>query len=577
MKSNIIPTCVSLVVRVLTVSMAMLCAVTDTDALIVEGFVTDTRLNRVAGAAIRFISSDETVSAVTDDDGRYSVIIDFTAGVDNERALPDPFLLHQNYPNPFNPTTTISYELLRPAVVRLDIFNILGNKVSTLVDTYQHAGKYSISWNGRNRGGNEVGSGIYFYRLQAGNTHQTLKMLLLDSGGTTDAGDGIRRNGRYFARRAVDNTNNYKDYTISIEHEDYLRFEEDHYRIDTTRLKRIYKEFVIQEHMHIGDYFPLAIGNSWTYTYRQDDLILEETYTIVGSRTIKGNKYFVFDTTPRFFVFPDFTAELPVRSSTAGEHYTSEDGEVLLAWNGSEDFGCFYFGTTDVWPDIDDLTSYPHDEQTPYWSLPVMLNRRITVPPESYVCKKYHAWSTDFEVGKNTHIWFDPDYGPVQFRIYGKTATDFVLERSVIDGIVYGESEVSYDDLSEVLSETLDLGLDSKNIADVGLRNKLFGDEKILVSHNNINHTFLRQLNEEGFLFLDPEGIKEYANTHGDRLYYTFSNVMMQENVVTLSLSLLWITSDDSLHEYLSGGGFSITWEKDGGSWTYTIFDKWIS
>ena len=210
------------------------------------------------------------------------------------------------------------------------------------------------------------------------------------------------------------------------------------------------------------------------------------------------------------------------------------------------------------------LTSYPHDEQTPYWSLPVMLNRRVTIPPESYVCKKYHAWSTDFANCKNTRIWFDPDFGPVKFRIYGKTSTDFVLERSVIDGIVYGESEVSYDDLSVVLSETLDLGLEPKNIDDVRLRNELFGGEKILVSNENINHTFLRQINEEGFLCLDPEGIKEYANTHGDRLYYYFSNVTLQENAVTLSLSLFWVKSDDSQHDYVSGGGFSITWEKDG-------------
>lgn len=96
-----------------------------------------------------------------------------------ESNLPKTFGLDQNYPNPFNPTTTISYQLAEQRDVRLVIFNILGQVVKTLVDGVQPAGFYTVRWDGRNNEGMRVSSGMYFYRLKAGNTFMTKKMLLL--------------------------------------------------------------------------------------------------------------------------------------------------------------------------------------------------------------------------------------------------------------------------------------------------------------------------------------------------------------------------------------------------------------
>jgi hypothetical protein len=97
----------------------------------------------------------------------------------NNRILPDQFKLSQNYPNPFNPSTTIKFNLSRASDVKLEIFNIMGQKVAALVDDRKVAGEHSIRWDGKDDTGYKVASGIYFYRINAGDYVETKKMLLL--------------------------------------------------------------------------------------------------------------------------------------------------------------------------------------------------------------------------------------------------------------------------------------------------------------------------------------------------------------------------------------------------------------
>jgi hypothetical protein len=91
-----------------------------------------------------------------------------------EEKLPTEFVLQQNCPNPFNPATEISFSLPNAAHVKLEIFNIMGQKVTTLLNRHLEAGNHSVSWDGNN-----VASGVYFYRLQAGDMVDTKKMVLL--------------------------------------------------------------------------------------------------------------------------------------------------------------------------------------------------------------------------------------------------------------------------------------------------------------------------------------------------------------------------------------------------------------
>ncbi len=105
---------------------------------------------------------------------------DFVTGIgDENQAVPREFFISQNYPNPFNPFTTVSYGLPADSEVRIDIFNVLGQRVVRLVDEYQTAGFKSIVWDGNDASGDNVSSGIYFYTIEAGDYRASRKMLLI--------------------------------------------------------------------------------------------------------------------------------------------------------------------------------------------------------------------------------------------------------------------------------------------------------------------------------------------------------------------------------------------------------------
>jgi hypothetical protein len=95
-------------------------------------------------------------------------------GIIEEINGPERFSLSQNYPNPFNASTAIRYNLTEPAKVTIGIYDILGRRVRTLVREKQQAGRHSIVWNA-----DGFSSGMYFYRIQAGDYTKTKKMLLL--------------------------------------------------------------------------------------------------------------------------------------------------------------------------------------------------------------------------------------------------------------------------------------------------------------------------------------------------------------------------------------------------------------
>jgi hypothetical protein len=109
-----------------------------------------------------------------------SVPLDLTSGCGHEPQQKHDNALKNSYPNPFNPTTTIEYSLKKRSHVSLNIYNVAGQLVRTMVDEIQGPGDdYRVVWDGRNNAGEAVTSGVYFYRLKAGDFLETRKTILL--------------------------------------------------------------------------------------------------------------------------------------------------------------------------------------------------------------------------------------------------------------------------------------------------------------------------------------------------------------------------------------------------------------
>lgn len=108
--------------------------------------------------------------------GQLHVVTGYVTSVEKEEnpALPSDFNVEQNYPNPFNPETTIGYSLPEAGKVTIDIYNVLGQKVLTLLDGQQTAGVHSVHFEG-----GDLPSGIYFYKIQAGSHSKVMKMMLV--------------------------------------------------------------------------------------------------------------------------------------------------------------------------------------------------------------------------------------------------------------------------------------------------------------------------------------------------------------------------------------------------------------
>ena len=92
---------------------------------------------------------------------------------------PRTYALEQNYPNPFNPTTTINFSVPKTGIVNVSVYNEIGQLVKVLANDNYIPGTYQITWNGTNRAGNGVASGVYFYRFTAKDYVSTMKMVFL--------------------------------------------------------------------------------------------------------------------------------------------------------------------------------------------------------------------------------------------------------------------------------------------------------------------------------------------------------------------------------------------------------------
>jgi hypothetical protein len=130
-----------------------------------------------------FRTSSNELLFITDDDNHnvikfYKLESDIFVEVDDEN-LPESNSSLSNYPNPFNPTTTIEFSIQNNSKVELSIFNIKGQKIITLANDVYANGTHSVIWNGDDKSGKIVSSGIYFYKLQVNGKMEAMKKCLL--------------------------------------------------------------------------------------------------------------------------------------------------------------------------------------------------------------------------------------------------------------------------------------------------------------------------------------------------------------------------------------------------------------
>jgi hypothetical protein len=111
--------------------------------------------------------------------GQKESILNYSIEIPKDEVTPKAFSLDQNFPNPFNPTTQINYEISKLGSVELIIYDLLGNQVLKLVNRIQTPGQKSVQWNGKDKLGINVGTGIYFYTLNLGNQSKTKKMIYM--------------------------------------------------------------------------------------------------------------------------------------------------------------------------------------------------------------------------------------------------------------------------------------------------------------------------------------------------------------------------------------------------------------
>ena len=165
-----------------------------------EGQVLDLRSAPIHRAQVVLYPLDDPgsrVTTITDENGAFSLHL-------RDLAPPRSNALGQNFPNPFNPSTLIPFEISEGGHVRLDVFNILGQRVVTLVDEVRPAGLHKAQWDGTDAAGRGVGAGVYIYRLRTGQWQKAQSLVLVDGPAGRPGGGGGNTRGEEASRYGVE-------------------------------------------------------------------------------------------------------------------------------------------------------------------------------------------------------------------------------------------------------------------------------------------------------------------------------------------------------------------------------------
>lgn len=367
----------------------------------------------VYNALITFIEEIDTTkkySAVTDTSGNYQV--DIVTAVTEDPVVPQTIELAQNYPNPFTSETQIPYKLNKQADVSLRIYDILGQEVRNFNIGLQTNGIYGVRWDGRNNFGNRVTPGIYFYQLQTGK--ETLVKKMVFSGGST-----ILYKPFFFVStfKANESENKTKTLPANVTYTCQIR------NNDNTNPKILIREIngiqinrdttinitVIEESSAEG-YFPLQIGNEWTFEFpiwtpSSGDTLVTENYNITKKKQINGREYYGFSYKNGM---PFFPGNWIIENLDTIFIRQNEEEDIMILVDDSE-WLYFTFNT-----ELLDSLIRTKIRNVDYFFMVESFDDKVNTPIGLFdKCYKILNYFPAIK-GTEHYIWFAPGYGPVK-------------------------------------------------------------------------------------------------------------------------------------------------------------------
>ena len=370
----------------------------------------------ISNASITFIDegdSSNKFTALTDVAGNYQ--LDIITGIREEPTAPTKFELAQNYPNPFTTSTAISYKLNQQSEVQVTIFDILGREIKKYNIGEQIVGVHGVFWDGKDNSGKRVAAGIYFYRLRVGKESLVNKMVFARGNGIshnlTLSGNLVPMN--LFKTKGKEKTK------LIVQTKSYTCLIDNNNNTDPKILTREIKGIQIDRDTTINimvlkksdsdAYFPLNIGNEWTFqlTYFDPWIGHDTTKTldhkIITTKNVSGKIYYGFDHAMPFFPVNSF-----IENFDSVFIRQNEKGDIMLLFDDSE---YLYFSFD---PSLLGLLNRTKIKDTDYYYQLESINDSIITPIGTFnKCFKILNYFPAVS-GAEYYIWFAAGYGPVK-------------------------------------------------------------------------------------------------------------------------------------------------------------------
>jgi len=395
----------------------------------VFGKITESNEQGIDQAEISFISktTGDTNSTISDSYGNYSILLDITKTLVLTDNSPQKFQLFQNFPNPFNPSTKILFSLPTSGSIKLCIYNSKAQLVNVIAEGYYPEGIYQTVWDGRDMIGEGVATGVYFYRFESDDFSQTKKMVFID---------GAERIWNNNSVVPIYKPQTFSStlaglFTLIVKKPGFSTFVDDNFKVPLG-CSQYNKDIVLQP----TRYFPLNVGNSWTFSYKLtvNDKWNEITFKIIEKRNISGYDYFVFDKWPLFLPSNFTRPKLPaiVRNDEKSDLVINiEDMDALMYKFSHKTLDSTRIEHID-YNDIHD--SFPNGVDL----ITMLLSLSDSVQTEAGLfsqCYKFYAFIGQV-ADTGMYVWFAPEVGPVQIKTTNVEAI-YLLKRAVINGNDY--------------------------------------------------------------------------------------------------------------------------------------------